>query len=636
MLDKIVLAAKAGEGIKWMLNQIPKDDKFAEEFQEKINKYIGCKYMEFSEVRPLALKVKKKLKEIYYPLSLEPIDLKSKKNKKLKIQKLEMEKMFSESSKVLIEDTAGMGKSTLMKILFLSFVEAIFEGKNSNEYIPIFIELRKYKAKESFENFIIRNFLSISDLDKIENFKNIERIKDVFFDKNIIYFFDGFDEVIVEEKSNIISEIKRFTNCYSKNFYILSSRAEEGVESFNNFFKYKISPLTFEEGLELLEKYVSSEMVDFFVQLKNNKKSLEVFLRTPLLASLIYAAYVYKNDIPTSKRDIYSRVYNALYEEHDSHSKENFVRDDLIEKEDLETILKEFSLSNIKDLKTNFTKEEMKEKIKIILQKYNLKENEKKILKVLTTGTCIFGSNGNEYFWCHKSMQEYFIAKKIKERNDKEDIIKYIINDKNNDRYYNLLSFLYEMEPILTKKIIYEVIEKEYKKHEKHSKEIQEILVVHGDMRMILLNDKQLKELETLKDGESLQKILEYLQQEGRFRSLMRRKNFILSEEKNENSIEILLNLLKEKNDKCIENRTINKEKDSVGMIKDFSVFDNIKLKTNKIYSTTNLEKYSERDEIEKVLKSLYSFGLKVNREKMKRDYKSILEKINEEKIEWL
>ena len=187
MLDKIVLAAKAGEGIKWMLNQIPKDDKFSEEFQEKINKYIGCKYMEFSEVRPLALKVKKKLKEIYYPLSLEPIELKNKKNKKLKIEKLEMEKMFSESSKVLIEDTAGMGKSTLMKILFLSFVEAIFEGKNSNEYIPIFIELRKYKAKESFENFIIRNFLSISDLDKIENFKNIERIKEVFFDKNIIY-----------------------------------------------------------------------------------------------------------------------------------------------------------------------------------------------------------------------------------------------------------------------------------------------------------------------------------------------------------------------------------------------------------------------------------------------------------------
>lgn len=634
LLTQIALAAKAGKGVKWFIEQMPKEDGIEEEFQEKTNKYLGCKYLEFSEVRPLALKVKKKLKDIYYPLSLLPVDFTEDDYKVLKIKELEIESFFLGSSKVLIEDSAGMGKSTLMKILFLSYIETIFM-EEKNEYIPIFIELRKYKAKESFENFILRNFLLLSELDEIKDIKNIEKIKDIFFKKKFIYFFDGFDEVVTEEKSNVIAEIKRVSNSYAKNYYILSSRSEGGVENFNNFFKYKIAPLKFEEGKMLLKKYVPLSLNDFFIQLDNNKEGLEEFLKTPLLASLIYAAYVYKNDIPTSKRDIYSRVYNALYEEHDSQSKENFVRSDLIEKEDLETILKDFAFSNIKDLKTNFRKDEIKDELEKILKKYGFNEKTKKILRVFTTGTCLFGTNGNEYFWSHKSMQEYFIAKKIKERNDKEKIMNYVINDKNNSRYYNLLSFLYEMEPILTKKIIYEAIEQEYKKYDKYPEEIKKLILTAGHVRLIKLTEDRVKELERLRKRrkrEEVKKVLDILKV-STFRSFSRRNNIIILEEReddvNPNNINNLLRLLSEKKCEClIEN--------------DYSIYPGIlnedMYEKDKIYSTRCLEEFKSKSGIERMKKIICHLSFNqttIDRTKMNLEYRKILEELKEDEFEW-
>ena len=78
------------------------------------------------------------LKDLYIPLTLVRDDYPKKKDKEqTKVDKYPAD-LIRNYNKILITDTAGMGKSTLTKRLFLDVIE--------NGYgIPIYIEMRRLK-----------------------------------------------------------------------------------------------------------------------------------------------------------------------------------------------------------------------------------------------------------------------------------------------------------------------------------------------------------------------------------------------------------------------------------------------------------------------------------------------------------
>lgn len=439
-----------------------------------LSTYLNTKYLSFSKLVPLALKEQRNLEDIYYPLTLESKNSNEKDIIK-NISNLDINTFFKKSNNILIEDSAGMGKSTLMKILFIDCFKNIINGEKV-EYIPFFIELRKYSKDESIEDFLLRHFLLLSDRTPLSNYENI---KTLFLNSKFIFFFDGFDEILPEQKSEILSEILRFINKYSNNLYILSSRTEVGLDSFSTFYKYKIKSLTFSEGRQLLKKYISENNDrNFYKQLENNKEALETFLETPLLASLIYRAYIYKQDIPTNKVDLYTRVYHALFEEHDANSKESFSRGGMISKITLDNFLNEFAFKNWKSLKVEYDQFEFLDNLDVIIKNLNIPLEAISLSKILTEKTCLFGTNGNQYFWSHKSMQEYFIAKKINTHKKKEEIIDILL--KNTSKYLNVLSFLYELETTLVRSKIYKILLDEFNNYKNYPENIQNGLLKNG------------------------------------------------------------------------------------------------------------------------------------------------------------
>lgn len=448
-----------------------------------LDTYLNTKYLSFSKIIPLALKEKRNLEDIYYPLTLE-----SKISNEIdvikNISKLDTDIFFKKSNNILIEDSAGMGKSTLMKILFIDCFKSI-KNKKKLEYIPFFIELRKYSQNESIEDFLFRHFLVLSDRESLSDY---EAIKSIFLSSNFIFFFDGFDEILPTKKNEILNEILRFTNKYSNNLYILSSRTEKGLDSFSTFYKYNIKSLSFNEGRQLLKKYISENNdINFYKQLETNKASLQTFLETPLLASLIYRAYIYKQDIPTNKVDLYTRVYHALFEEHDANSKENFSRGGMISKVTLDNILNEFAFKNWKTLKVEYNEIEFLDNLKTIIQNHNISLDPSSLSKILTEKTCLLSTNGNQYFWSHKSMQEYFMAKRINTHKKKEEIIDILLE--NSSKYINVLSFLYELETSLVRSKIYKIFLDEFDIYKNYPDDIQNGLFKNGSF-YIYFNDE--------------------------------------------------------------------------------------------------------------------------------------------------
>ena len=84
------------------------------------------------------------LNRIYVPLTI----LSEARDKQIEVNAFPRE-LFNSGPKHALVDTAGMGKSTLAKVIFLKCVE-------EKAYLPIFVELRKLKEGETLLAFLAR------------------------------------------------------------------------------------------------------------------------------------------------------------------------------------------------------------------------------------------------------------------------------------------------------------------------------------------------------------------------------------------------------------------------------------------------------------------------------------------------
>lgn len=387
------------------LKDVEKD--IEKKLKRKIEEYIESKILEFSYLVPLALDEQIELKKLYYPLTLSYI---TKVKNNITIDKFKIE-IFEESSRIIIEDSAGMGKTTLLRYMYLDFL------KQKYNYIPIFLELRSLN-----------------------------------------------DEIGLEE--NILKIIKEFSNFNDNNLYIITTRKEQSLNSLSNYIKMKILELEVDSGVLLLKNYIQD--LDFFSQLEKEKKELKDFLSTPLLATLIYKAYKHGKSIPKTKSALYEQVYEALYSDHDICSKNGFRREIVLNKNNFQRLLAYFSFDNFKNIDGTFQKFELIEKFLKVSEKLNFNINLDLLITNLIKDVPLFLESGRDYFWKHKSMQEFFIAIYIMfYSNNKENYIEALMRSESRESYLNILEFIYSYDNNLYKKSLYKLILEEEENQKK-------------------------------------------------------------------------------------------------------------------------------------------------------------------------
>ncbi|MGB6129065.1 MAG: NACHT domain-containing protein [Psychrilyobacter sp.] len=477
--EELMMGIKAMNGLFQTMNKNKAnlgdiEKKEIDKLKLKIKNYLGKLYAEFCYTVPLALDGRIMLKDIYEPLTLITRDnYIDDKSKNIKIEKFDFS-IFNGSNRLLIEDSAGMGKTTLAKFLFLSYLEQ--EHHNDYSCIPLFIELRNIKKGETIKNLIRKSFFKYSE--KIE-----EELIDLLLSQKLIFFLDGFDEIIEEDQEHAINEINNLTNSEVDNYYILSSRPEDLISNFPSYLKYNIKPLLMNEAISLIEKYMKNNLEDFKelkFQITTHKKIVEDFFKTPLLASLLCRAFLYKKTIPASKCDYYTQVFDALYEAHDTSTKKGFNRKKELGKLDFQKVLEEFSLQELANLKITFSESEMNEKLQRVKDDLKIKFDNISLLENFIKQVPLFKKEGNSYLWSHKSMQEFFIALKIsKLGEDKEKIIEALMNSKSNKKYINVLDFIFDLEPIIFQKVLLEKFITEIKTIDFQIKGIDDVLKSH-------------------------------------------------------------------------------------------------------------------------------------------------------------
>lgn len=407
--------------------------RFSEYLKRSYEKHMFMTTLVFQNQR-------KELLDLYIPLSIEETN--SKGNSPIVIDDF-VEELFTASNKVLITDTVGMGKSTCLKFLFIKSIQ-------KNIGLPVFIELRRLSAERS-----VLSLLS-EELSSIKNEVGVELIQDLIENGDFIFYLDGFDEIPFADRSTVIDQLHDFISKSNNNKFILTSRPETALSSFPDFQGYKINGLTKQQAFQLISKY--SEENDLGAELikklqKNDKKldGITAFLGNPLLVSLLYKSYSYKQTIPNNKHLFYRQVYDAIFENHDLSKAGGYLREKNsgLNIDDFHRMLRILGYKSMQRGIIEYDKDTLLKLIrdcKVLCP--GLQFAEDSFLKDLITSVPLFSCEAMFYRWAHKSIMEYFAAQYIciDAKDRQESILLNLYNSINSSNYVNVLDLCYDID----------------------------------------------------------------------------------------------------------------------------------------------------------------------------------------------
>lgn len=415
-----------------------------ESLEENFDQYLSQRYLKFIIIDTLVFPNKQTLLDtLYQPLTVSCQDGNRNSRVEVRIDGYPS-KLIPEYCRVIIEDTAGMGKSTITKKLFKSI---IIEKAG----IPVLIELSQINSK----NTILKEIQQ--QLSPIGKKVTQDLILKLINEGDFIFLFDGFDEIALDDREFVIRELHKFIEKAADNYFLITSRPEDSLTSFGDFQKFKVNPLKKAEAFNLLRKYDSYSyhpIADNLIeQLKENPQdSLQEYLSNPFLVSLLYKSYEYKKDIPVKKSQFYQQVFDALFETHDL-SKEGYLKREKYSNlhiDDFERVLRYVGYFSSIENKVEYDKNTLIrfiDRAKKHIRDINFRSSD--FLKDLISTVPLFKLEGNYYKWGHKSLQDYFAAKFIwiDSKDIQLSILQKIYNDPNVARFFNLLTIYFELDP---------------------------------------------------------------------------------------------------------------------------------------------------------------------------------------------
>lgn len=471
MIPEIITSKIINDGLEAIVNNFLKPrlnnwieqndiEKSAINYEKTLAEYFTRNYLEYSKMHTIVYNnMETHFKDLYIPLNII-YDGSTCSYETICIDKYPIDDFKKYNNRIFIVDNAGMGKSTIMKFLFINLI-------NNSFGIPFFIELRKLKKNTTIIEYLLSEIEDISDTMPLERKKAF--LKYLVNNGDCIFFFDGYDEISLEDKKQITTTLQNFIKKAHKNTYIISSRKEERLASFyNKFYFFYIKPLKIEEAFTLLRKFDNDGMLSKkIIEKLTEESSMRIifeFLGNPLMVSLLYTAYRYENDIPLRKIEFYNQVYKALYSNHDLTKGDSYVHQKYskLSLSDFEKVLRYLGFYSLfSNHKTNvFNKDNLVKLIddikdKLTITGFDSKFDTEDFIKDLLITVPLFIKEGHDYKWIHKSFAEYFAAKYIYHDSNKiESYLKNMYSSPHMTTYHNVFDFYYDIDTTSFRKFI--------------------------------------------------------------------------------------------------------------------------------------------------------------------------------------
>ncbi|CAN1213601.1 NACHT domain-containing NTPase [Tumidithrix helvetica PCC 7403] len=145
-------------------------------------------------------------------------------------------------SKLRVLGKPGVGKTTFLQYLAIQ----CNRGKFAAHQIPIFILLRDF-AEESRENgkFSLLEYIRQAFL--VAGVSNLSALEVLLQSGRILLLLDGMDEVLSQDSTAVLREIRKFSEKYHRNRFVASCRTAAQKLQMRGFYDVEIAPFTQEQ-----------------------------------------------------------------------------------------------------------------------------------------------------------------------------------------------------------------------------------------------------------------------------------------------------------------------------------------------------------------------------------------------------
>ena len=309
---------------------------------------------------------------------------------------------------LIIKGTGGIGKSMMMRYLFLYFAEHYTE----RGILPIFVPLKNYTGEDKrLEDFVFR---SILEFDRDIDFDDFDAALN---SGKCLILLDGWDEVPSTAKSTFDNALVNFKKAYHNNYLVVSSRPTSTFIQLGAFQILEIEPFSKEKALELIDKldYHDTEVKEKFRQDLDKKlyRSHQQFASIPLLLTIMLMTYNSYGEVPAKRHIFYSKAYETMARLHDA-SKGAYVRPmyTKLSPDDFAVYFAEFCARTYRAEVLEFTAQIFTGYMNKVFahQRMQTKATARDFLLDLTDNLCIMYKEGEKYYFIHRSFQEYFSA----------------------------------------------------------------------------------------------------------------------------------------------------------------------------------------------------------------------------------
>lgn len=381
--------------------------KFFKDLNEKDSIRYGIAYERYLENTKLK---NSKIKTLIYRHS--PRDLYSfyecigvKYNGKT-IKTCNIKNLIKVNKKIIISGTGGIGKTTLLKHLFLNTIE-------ETSFIPVLIELRSF-------NILDNKDISLYDAIYKNLCDNGLCLEEEYFEYSMqeggyVILLDGYDEISSEKVTKISKAIREVSNRYNRNHFIISSRPTEEFIGWNDFVEMDSCILSKEQALSLIRKIDFDEKVKriFYNELdKGLYNKYKSFASNPLLLTIMLLTFENRAAIPDKLNDFYEQAFSALFNMHDA-TKDAYVRDISSDLgcEDFKSVFSYICFKSFFADEYEFTESGLQKYIKEAREKFkNINFDISAFQDDLIKSVCMIVKDGLKYRFSHRSFQEYFAA----------------------------------------------------------------------------------------------------------------------------------------------------------------------------------------------------------------------------------
>lgn len=368
------------------------------------------------------------------------------------IDTFDTQNLLNINNKLIITGTGGLGKSLLLKHIFLDTAQYGY-------YIPILIELRKFNRQGKKDISLYRAIYQVlSD--------NGFKLEDEYYSYSLnaggyVILLDGFDEINREKADLVYEQIKNFSSKYNKNYFIVSSRPSERFIGWNDFYEISLCELTKKQSLHLIQKIDFDESIKkpFSKELNDGLfEKYESFASNPLLLTIMLLTFSKHATLPKNLNDFYEQAFLALFDGHDA-TKDYFVRDirSHLSYKDFKIIFSYICFKSYFKNDFEFSEASLIHYIQLAKDKFqNTSFALEDFKEDLTLSVCMLVKDGLNYRFIHRSFQEYFAAWytcKLTDSNQKR-LLKAWLSESDlysSDKYFESL---FDLQPDKVNKII--------------------------------------------------------------------------------------------------------------------------------------------------------------------------------------